>query len=94
MAPTGTDTLNSRPTRPDTEVAGLVASVVRRTARHVAATADKDRKAIAQVFTPASVAGFMAAQASRFGDPFRLGAAHAKREGVTFRVIPFQMTMP
>lgn len=70
MAPTGTDTLRKQASRPDTEDAGLVASVVRRTARHVAATADKDRKAIAQVFTPASVARFMAARASRIGEEF------------------------
>jgi adenine-specific DNA-methyltransferase len=70
MAPTGTDTLNARASRPETEDAGLVASVVGRTARHVAATADKDRKAIAQVFTPASVARFMAARASRIGEEF------------------------
>lgn len=70
MAPTGTDTLRKQPSRPDTEDAGLVASVVSRTARHVAATADKDRKAIAQVFTPASVARFMAGRASRIGEEF------------------------
>lgn len=70
MAPTGTDTLSTRASRPEIEDAGLVASVVRRTARHVAATADKDRKAIAQVFTPASVARFMAARASRIGEEF------------------------
>lgn len=70
MASTGTDTLSARASRPETEDAGLVASVVRRTASHVAATADNDRKAIAQVFTPASVARFMAARASRIGDEF------------------------
>lgn len=52
------------------EESGLVASVVRRTARHIAATADHDRRAIAQVFTPASVARFMAARASHIGDEF------------------------
>ncbi len=82
MAPTGTDTLSTRAPQPDTEDRGLVASVVRRTARHVAATADKDRKAIAQVFTPASVARFMAARASRIGEEFTFidaGAGVARR---------------
>lgn len=70
MAPTGTDTLNVRVSRPVAGDAGLVASVVRRTARHMAATADKERKAIAQIFTPASVARFMAGRMSRIGDEF------------------------
>jgi len=39
-------------------------------ARHIAATAAHDRRAIAQVFTPAPVARFMAARASRIGDEF------------------------
>lgn len=72
MAPMGTDTLNRRAPRIGADDAGLVASAVRRTARHVAATADKDRRAIAQVFTPASVARFMAARAARIGDEFTL----------------------
>ena len=49
---------------------GLVASVIRRTALHVDSTTDIDRKAIAQVFTPAGVARFMAARASRIGEEF------------------------
>lgn len=62
--------LNASASRPDREGEGLIASVVARTARHVAATAEADRKAIAQVFTPASVARFMAARASRIGEEF------------------------
>jgi adenine-specific DNA-methyltransferase len=46
----------------------LVASVVRRTARHVAQTAQDDRRAIAQVFTPAPVARFMAARVGHIGE--------------------------
>jgi len=64
------DTLSRRAPQPETEDVGLVASVVARTARHVAATSEKDRKAIAQVFTPAPVARFMAARASRIGEEF------------------------
>jgi len=64
------DTLSTRASRPDREDAGLIASVAHRTARHVATTADKDRKAIAQVFTPASVARFMAARVSSIGEEF------------------------
>lgn len=48
----------------------MVASVVHRTARYVSATSDQSRKAIAQVFTPASVARFMAGRISRIGDDF------------------------
>jgi predicted RNA methylase len=69
--------------------------VVGRTARHVAATADKDRKAIAQVFTPASVARFMAARASRIGEEFTLidagagvGVLPARRSASAARVDP------
>ncbi|MCC6969578.1 MAG: Eco57I restriction-modification methylase domain-containing protein [Phycisphaerales bacterium] len=56
--------------RPENEDAGLVASVVRRTAGYISATDEKDRKAIAQVFTPASVARFMAGRVLRVGDEF------------------------
>lgn len=48
----------------------LVDRVVERTARHVAATADHDRRAIAQIFTPAAVAHFMAARATNIGTEF------------------------
>lgn len=47
---------------------GMVSAVELRTVRHVAMTANKERKAIAQVFTPASVARFMAGRVSRIGE--------------------------
>lgn len=48
----------------------LVGGVVERTARHMAQTADDDRRAIAQIFTPALVARFMAARVPRIGEEF------------------------
>lgn len=52
------------------DTAGLMAGVARRTARHVAATADKDRRAISQVFTPALVARFLASRVATIGEEF------------------------
>ncbi len=66
----GMDTLATAHSRARTDAAGLVAGVVERTARHIAMTANHDRRAIAQIFTPASVARFMAARASRIGEAF------------------------
>jgi len=70
MAPTVRDTLSKHPAPPNAAGHCLIASVVARTVRHIAATAAHDRRAIAQVFTPASVARFMAARASRVGEEF------------------------
>lgn len=66
----GTDISTAVQRRTPAEGDGLVTGVVERTARHIARTADHDRRAIAQVFTPASVARFMAARASRIGEEF------------------------
>lgn len=50
--------------------AGILHAVVVRTAQHVLTTSRSDRKAIAQIFTPASVARFMAGRVSRVGEEF------------------------
>ncbi|MBC7835240.1 MAG: Eco57I restriction-modification methylase domain-containing protein [Phycisphaerales bacterium] len=47
-----------------------MARVVGRTAEHVFQTPDSDRRAIAQVFTPATVARFMAARVADIGEDF------------------------
>ncbi|MCG3129570.1 MAG: hypothetical protein FLDDKLPJ_00304 [Phycisphaerae bacterium] len=64
------ETSTEAPRHDRSDAAGLVAVVVRRTARHVAATAHESRRAIAQVFTPAPVARFMAARVARIGEEF------------------------
>ncbi len=66
----GTDTSALAHSRARTDATDLVAAVVRRTARHVTSTAQDDRRAIAQVFTPAPVARFMADRVSHIGEEF------------------------
>src|SRR4051812_21556768 len=68
MVAGGTTTVVTPPGSASTVGPGLIARVVERTACHVAATAAQDRRAIAQIFTPPSVARFMAARASRIGE--------------------------
>ncbi len=70
MFDSGDDILDSVPARMEGEPIGIVPSTARRTIEHVGATADHDRRAIAQIFTPASVARFMAARASRINEEF------------------------
>lgn len=55
----------------------LVAGVVARTAAHNAITGDRHRRAISQVFTPPSVARFMAARVVQIGEVFTLVDAGA-----------------
>ncbi len=70
MGSSSTGSLTKPSKRPRQHAASLVAGVVQRTARHVAATAEGDRRAIAQVFTPAPIARFMAARVASIGAEF------------------------
>jgi adenine-specific DNA-methyltransferase len=70
MAPLKEESLDAVADFADAKEVSLVASVVRRTLRHVAVTADFERRSIAQIFTPASVARFMAFRASSIGKEF------------------------
>ena len=51
-------------------VGDLLAGVAARTRGYVETTSEQSRRNLAQIFTPASVARFMAARASRIGDEF------------------------